>query len=82
MFKWQFWSSAGVRVIVDLLGFANPLLLHRLLDFVSNENQRIWEGVLYALLMFVASELKSLGHNHVQASFWTCFELVNTVFSF
>jgi hypothetical protein len=80
MFKWQFFSSgkrfweifkhfivlAGIRVIVDLLGFANPLLLHRLLEFVSNGSEHLWEGAAYALLMFLASELKSLGHNHVQ----------------
>lgn len=66
IFKWQFFTSAGIRVLVDLLGFANPLLLHRLLGFVSSGSERLWEGAAYAILMFMTSELKSLGHNYVQ----------------
>lgn len=76
MFKYQFWSSFGVRLLTDLLGFANPLLLHRLLAFVSAGSGRLWEGILYAILMFIASELKSLGHNHVQVSFIHFFQLL------
>ncbi|KAI6219243.1 Multidrug resistance protein mrp-7 [Aphelenchoides besseyi] len=60
MFKWQLISAGAVKSIADILQFANPFLLQQLLKFVSNENAHLWEGISYAVLMFVASELRSL----------------------
>ncbi|KAI6196586.1 Canalicular multispecific organic anion transporter 1 [Aphelenchoides besseyi] len=60
MFKWQLISAGAVNSIANILQFANPFLLQQLLKFVSNEKAYLWEGISYAVLMFVASVLHSL----------------------
>nr|UOF76395.1 multidrug resistance-associated protein [Bursaphelenchus xylophilus] len=60
MFKFEFLAAAGVKAMADVLQFANPFLLSRLIQFVSASEGYLWQGVGYALLMFVASEIRSL----------------------
>lgn len=64
MFKWQLWSAGLIKAFADVLQFANPLLLKKLLEFVSDPHARLWQGISYALLMFVASEIRSLCVNY------------------
>ncbi|KAI1698658.1 ABC transporter transmembrane region domain-containing protein [Ditylenchus destructor] len=51
-------------MVADVLQFVNPFLLKKLIDFVTDENAKLWQGVSYALLMFCASELRSLMVNY------------------
>jgi ABC-type multidrug transport system fused ATPase/permease subunit len=60
MFKWQLLASGFVKAVSDVLQFASPFLLKKLLEFVSNPNAHLWQGIALAILMFVASEVRSL----------------------
>lgn len=60
MFKYEFWAAAGIKALADVLQFVNPFLLKELISFVSNPQAHLWEGVMYSLLIFGASELRSL----------------------
>jgi ABC-type bacteriocin/lantibiotic exporter with double-glycine peptidase domain len=64
MFKWQLISSGAIKMIADVLQFANPFLLKKLLEFVSDKHAHLWQGLAYALLMFIASEVRSLCVNY------------------
>lgn len=64
MFKWQLWSSGLIKAFADVLQFANPFLLKKLLEFVSDPNAHLWQGISYAVLMFIASEIRSLCVNY------------------
>ncbi|KAI1704939.1 ABC transporter transmembrane region domain-containing protein [Ditylenchus destructor] len=59
MFKWELISAAAIKMCADVLQFANPFLLKKLIDFVTDENAKLWQGLCYALLMFFVSELRS-----------------------
>uniref|UniRef100_A0A915EUJ8 ABC transmembrane type-1 domain-containing protein n=1 Tax=Ditylenchus dipsaci TaxID=166011 RepID=A0A915EUJ8_9BILA len=59
MFKWELLFAGSVKMGADVLQFVNPYLLKKLIDFVSDENAHLWQGVFYALVMFLASELRS-----------------------
>ncbi|KAF8354212.1 hypothetical protein PRIPAC_95835 [Pristionchus pacificus] len=60
MFEYEFISAFILKAVSDTLQFANPFLLNELLTFVSTPNAPFWMGISYALLMFVASEMRSL----------------------
>uniref|UniRef100_A0A7E4VBL5 Multidrug resistance-associated protein 1 n=1 Tax=Panagrellus redivivus TaxID=6233 RepID=A0A7E4VBL5_PANRE len=64
MFKWDVVSAMVVKCVSDLLTFANPLLLKRLINFTEDPNAHLWLGVALSITMFVASELSSLFLNH------------------
>ncbi|KAE9546049.1 hypothetical protein FO519_010739, partial [Halicephalobus sp. NKZ332] len=49
MFKYEFLVSMGIKLCSDVLQFANPFLLNLLLDYVSDTNAPLWQGVAYAL---------------------------------
>ncbi|KAI1703946.1 ABC transporter transmembrane region domain-containing protein [Ditylenchus destructor] len=64
LFKWEFFAAGAIKMVADVLQFVNPFLLKKLIDFVTDENAKLWQGVSYALLMFCASELRSLMVNY------------------
>jgi hypothetical protein len=39
MFKWQLISAGLIKAFADVLQFANPLLLKKLLEFVSDPSK-------------------------------------------
>lgn len=59
MFKYELMSSAAIKLVSDLLQFANPLLLQQLIRYVSDPDAHLWQGVGYALAMFACSEVRS-----------------------
>ncbi|KAJ1363017.1 hypothetical protein KIN20_022766 [Parelaphostrongylus tenuis] len=59
MFRWEILTATVLKVTSDLLQFANPFLLHQLIGFVSDPKAPLWVGLSYAVLMFVASEVRS-----------------------
>ncbi|VDM53212.1 unnamed protein product [Angiostrongylus costaricensis] len=59
MFRWEFLTATVLKVISDILQFANPFLLHQLIGFVSDPKAALWIGLAYAVLMFAASEVRS-----------------------
>ncbi|KAH7720742.1 ATP-binding cassettesub-family C (CFTR/MRP)member 1 [Aphelenchoides avenae] len=63
LFKWDIVAAMSVKCISDLLQFANPLLLKRLIKFTENMSTPMWHGVGLAVMMFVASELSSISLN-------------------
>eukprot|EP01130_Rhizamoeba_saxonica_P012730 TRINITY_DN5400_c0_g1_i3.p1 TRINITY_DN5400_c0_g1~~TRINITY_DN5400_c0_g1_i3.p1 ORF type:complete len:1259 (-),score=257.85 TRINITY_DN5400_c0_g1_i3:635-4294(-) len=49
-----------LKLCHDILVFAGPVLLQKLLAFISNPNEPGWHGILYAFLLMVASIVQSL----------------------
>jgi len=85
MFKCELLVVSLVKMVADVLQFANPLLLkyvsgrrcytilfhptpidslRLLIDYVSDSNGQLWEGISIALVMFLVSELRSLMVNY------------------
>lgn len=64
LFKCDVISSMLVKMISDLLQFANPWLLKCLIKYTESAVAPVWYGVVLALSMFGASELSSLLLNH------------------
>ncbi|XP_076338372.1 multidrug-Resistance like Protein 1 isoform X1 [Tachypleus tridentatus] len=54
-----FMSGAVFKLIHDVLQFVTPKLLKLLIGFVSN-NEPLWKGMFYAVLMFVATTIQSI----------------------
>ncbi|CAJ0932315.1 unnamed protein product, partial [Mesorhabditis belari] len=59
IFRWEFLSATALKMISDVLQFANPFLLNALIGFISKKDAPLWQGIAYALLMFTASEIRS-----------------------
>uniref|UniRef100_F1KQC8 Multidrug resistance-associated protein 1 n=1 Tax=Ascaris suum TaxID=6253 RepID=F1KQC8_ASCSU len=64
LFKWEIIPAMLVRMVSDLLQFANPFLLKHLIQFTEMPQAPLWHGVALASAMFVASELSSLMLNY------------------
>ncbi|PAV74681.1 hypothetical protein WR25_19463 isoform C [Diploscapter pachys] len=60
MFKNEILFTATLKLFTDNLQFASPYLLKKLIDFVSDANAPFWNGILFAVLMFSCSEIRSL----------------------
>ncbi|CDW59347.1 multidrug resistance associated protein 1 [Trichuris trichiura] len=58
-----------LKVLADILQFANPQILSLLIAYVESREQPLWNGLFYAGLMFVASVLftifTNLNFNHM-----------------
>ncbi|CAI4225983.1 unnamed protein product [Auanema sp. JU1783] len=63
IFKWQLLGTAILKLFSDLLQYASPLLLYYLMIFAESENNSMIIGVMYSVLIFIASELRSLFFN-------------------
>lgn len=58
----DFLLAALFRLIANLMTFASPLLLDRLIFFVRG-NEPTWRGVLYSAALFTASLIESMLNN-------------------
>ncbi|CAJ0585805.1 unnamed protein product, partial [Mesorhabditis spiculigera] len=72
IFKWEFLSAGGLKIISDTLQFANPFLLNVLIGYISEKDAPLWRGIAYAFLMFGASECRSFVLN---AYFYVMFRM-------
>ncbi|CAB3400543.1 unnamed protein product [Caenorhabditis bovis] len=64
MFKWDIIVAMTVKLISDILLFCNPILLKKLIKFTEQVERPMWEGVMIAFVMFIASELSSILLSH------------------
>uniref|UniRef100_A0A914Y6A8 ABC transmembrane type-1 domain-containing protein n=1 Tax=Panagrolaimus superbus TaxID=310955 RepID=A0A914Y6A8_9BILA len=64
MFKFEFFAAMIIKGFADVLQFANPYLLQALINYVSDPNNKMWQGLSFALLMFGASQLRSFLVNY------------------
>ncbi|XP_076017009.1 ATP-binding cassette sub-family C member 2 [Genypterus blacodes] len=71
-FKRVLIESALFKLLQDLLSFANPQLLKLMMSFTRDPSSFVWEGYLYAVLLFVVAMLQSL---FLQQYFQKCFVL-------
>lgn len=59
-----YWAFAFMlfifRLTTSLMTFISPTLLDWLISFVSNPNEPLWKGLLYALILFLSSMVQSL----------------------
>ena len=64
LFKWDILSAMAMKLLADLLSFANPILLKSLIKFIEKPKNPLWHGIGLAIGMFLASELSSLMLNN------------------
>lgn len=55
----QFYSIGILKFLADVLGFAGPILLNKLVSFIEGKNEAIHWGYLYASLLFLSTFIKS-----------------------
>ncbi|NXJ71659.1 MRP2 protein, partial [Rostratula benghalensis] len=75
-----FWQnlllSVAFKLVHDGLVFVSPQLLKLLIAFVSDEESFVWQGYLYAVLLFLTALVQSLC---LQQYFSLCFQLGTNV---
>uniref|UniRef100_A0A7E4W8A1 ABC-type glutathione-S-conjugate transporter n=1 Tax=Panagrellus redivivus TaxID=6233 RepID=A0A7E4W8A1_PANRE len=64
MFKFEIILAMLVKVCSDVLQFGNPFLLKKLIEYVSDSNANLNQGILLGILMFSVSQLRSLMNNY------------------
>lgn len=42
-----------MKLLIDLLVFANPISLNLILNFLKDDNKSIWYGIMLCLLLFL-----------------------------
>ncbi|ETE66837.1 Canalicular multispecific organic anion transporter 1, partial [Ophiophagus hannah] len=65
-------KSVGLKLIHDFLVFVNPQLLKMIINFVSDPKAYLWQGCVFAVLLFVTALVQSLC---LQQYFQLCFEV-------
>ncbi|XP_063163042.1 ATP-binding cassette sub-family C member 2 isoform X2 [Candoia aspera] len=65
-------KSVALKVVHDLLEFVNPQLVKLMINFVSDPKAYLWQGYVFAVLLFVTALVKSFC---LQQYFQLCFEL-------
>ncbi|XP_070802163.1 ATP-binding cassette sub-family C member 2 [Pituophis catenifer annectens] len=65
-------KSVALKLIHDCLLFVNPLLLKMIINFVSDPKAYLWQGFVFAVLLFVTALVQSLC---LQQYFQLCFEV-------
>lgn len=53
----RFYSIGILKFLADLAGFASPMLLNGLVNFIENKNERIELGLMYAGGLFLATTI-------------------------
>uniref|UniRef100_T1JB97 ABC-type glutathione-S-conjugate transporter n=1 Tax=Strigamia maritima TaxID=126957 RepID=T1JB97_STRMM len=72
-FGWEFFIAAVLKLISDMLVFANPIMLKKMIEFVTSD-EPTWHGYYYAGVMFTLSMVQSIflsQHNHRSQYFGT-----------
>ncbi|KAL3108525.1 hypothetical protein niasHT_015447 [Heterodera trifolii] len=64
LFKYDLLVAGLVKLFYDILLFANPLLLNLLVNFISDPNAHLWQGICYSLAIFLCSEIRSICVNY------------------
>ncbi|XP_026534013.1 canalicular multispecific organic anion transporter 1 isoform X2 [Notechis scutatus] len=65
-------KSVGLKLIHDFLVFVNPQLLKMIINFVSDPKAYLWQGYVFAVLLFLTALVQSLC---LQQYFRLCFEV-------
>ncbi|XP_040570074.1 multidrug resistance-associated protein 1 [Lepeophtheirus salmonis] len=52
-------SAAVIKIVSDSLNFVPPLILKRIIKFSTNQEE-LWKGILYAVILFASSTVGSL----------------------
>lgn len=52
-FKKEYLISFTMKLLIDLLVFANPISLNLILNFLKDDNKSIWYGIMLCLLLFL-----------------------------
>ncbi|KAM9364701.1 ATP-binding cassette sub-family C member 2 [Pholidichthys leucotaenia] len=71
-FKGLLIESAFFKLLQDVLTFVSPQLLKLMINFTQDKSSYVWEGYIYAVLLFVVALLQSL---FLQQYFQRCFVL-------
>ncbi|KAM6442960.1 ATP-binding cassette sub-family C member 2 isoform 1-T1 [Liasis olivaceus] len=65
-------KSVALKAVHDLLMFVNPQLLKLMISFASDPKAYLWQGYVFAVLLFVTALVQSFC---LQQYFQLCFEL-------
>ncbi|XP_054264333.1 ATP-binding cassette sub-family C member 3-like [Macrosteles quadrilineatus] len=61
---WRLFAAGGTcRVVGDLFSFASPQILSLMMKFVASD-EYLWRGVVYAIGLFLASEMQTFFYHH------------------
>uniref|UniRef100_A0A5S6QET3 ABC-type glutathione-S-conjugate transporter n=1 Tax=Trichuris muris TaxID=70415 RepID=A0A5S6QET3_TRIMR len=55
--RWSTIYGTSLKVVADILQFVNPQILSLLITYVESPDQPVWNGLFYAVLMFIVSTL-------------------------
>ncbi|ELU09880.1 hypothetical protein CAPTEDRAFT_178694 [Capitella teleta] len=56
----QFLVGSSLKFCQDILIFVSPMLLKKLIAFTQNKSQPLWQGYMYAVMMFVTVFTQSM----------------------
>uniref|UniRef100_A0A6G1SHL7 ABC-type glutathione-S-conjugate transporter n=1 Tax=Aceria tosichella TaxID=561515 RepID=A0A6G1SHL7_9ACAR len=74
----RFILASSFKLIANLLTFASPILLGKLINFVSSNTEPSWRGYFYAFALFLLSMIQSIFDNREQYLTNTNVMLVKT----
>lgn len=64
---WVCWLG---QLVLLVLGFSYPLFLNLLLKFVNDSTVPVWQGMVYALVLYLSGILEGLVEGHASMGFW------------
>ncbi|KAL3994563.1 ABC transporter transmembrane region family protein [Acanthocheilonema viteae] len=64
MFRFEILSASAIKILSDVMQFANPFFLNLLLNYISTGNHSSMEGMIYVIGMFACAELRSFLLNY------------------
>ncbi|XP_065177497.1 multidrug resistance-associated protein 1-like [Sycon ciliatum] len=59
-FGWTFAASGVLKLVNDVLAFVNPQILKLLIHFMSDSEEPVWHGYLYAGILFMVTVVQSI----------------------
>ncbi|MCP9261935.1 ABC transporter transmembrane region family protein [Dirofilaria immitis] len=64
MFRFEILSASAVKILSDIMQFANPFFLNLLLNYISTGDHTSMEGLVYVMAIFTCAELRSFLLNY------------------
>ncbi|XP_059473692.1 ATP-binding cassette sub-family C member 10 [Neocloeon triangulifer] len=60
----QFYSIGVLKLLTDLAGFASPMLLNGLVNFIEDKSKSVRTGLIYAAGLFIATTIAAFCNAH------------------
>ncbi|XP_076064714.1 multidrug-Resistance like Protein 1 isoform X2 [Oratosquilla oratoria] len=56
----EFFFGAILKLIYDIMQFVSPQILSALINYATDEEEPVWRGYFYAVIMFICAQFQSL----------------------